>query len=142
MEPVEYRFLKARVLKGFAFPLKRSVLDEALGRCQLRHVGFVSFSEPLDRRLNPDLVALTYFHGEGTGVTGMANSEHLGTASIHFYAVPLGERPKVERAIRNQVLPRLCAWLKRAELEGNVWRAMNHRIEFKLLGDRVVQVEQ
>jgi hypothetical protein len=141
MAALKYRFLKARLPRGFTFPLKRNSLDHALAVHNIRGLWLVSLGEPLPR--DPDLLIVAYYHGEAAAARG--TPEHLdnaGTTSVHFYAVPLAERSRIEHAIVDEALPSLCAWLRRAESEGNTWRAMNHRVDFRLNASRVVQLEQ
>jgi hypothetical protein len=51
-----------------------------------------------------------------------------GKIVLRIYAVPKAKRVEAAALMREVGLPRACAWVRKAELAQNVWRATGHRL--------------
>ena len=129
-----YSFYRARLPWDRAYPLERSALDAALDAAGVTQVAHVHYSVS-----GPDgVVVEVVFTGEALSWTGRPDhfARDDGTAQLTIYGVPSHHRRDVEAALRREGLPALCAWLRRAESAGNVWRASMHRFTLRYADGR------
>ncbi|HEV7676189.1 MAG TPA: hypothetical protein VGQ12_16785 [Candidatus Angelobacter sp.] len=116
----QYSFSKSKIPRNLSYPLKRSLLDAALGNSSIDQVAFVFYG----MRHSGNIVMRADFLGEGHGRSMFS----VGKNSITLYAVPSIEKHRIETALIMEGLPRVCAWLQRVQQAGNAWRAKNHSI--------------
>ncbi|MFN7930212.1 MAG: hypothetical protein U0Y68_20265 [Blastocatellia bacterium] len=119
----EYSFSKDKIPKGYSYPLKRSVLDGQLDETNLTKIAnvYYCFSHNSD-----DLILRGRYFGEAH--KGWAGA---GLSSIWLWAVPVQNRKDIETLLIENALPKLIAWLQKAESEGNVWRAKSRHLDFR-----------
>jgi hypothetical protein len=129
---MEYAFDKHRLPKGQSFPLKRSVLDTHLDVARLKTVWIVYYWV----RNAGSVVLRADYCGEGR--KGWATA---GRTTLTVYAVPSGERKETEIIVVRDILPKLVAWLRKAEDSGNTWRGADHEIVFNL-EDGALRIEE
>ena len=120
---MEYPFFKAKLPRGFSYPLKRSVLDSFLDEAHLTQLSGVSFQYSSDGR--PFLLLASFF---GEAHKGFAEA---GLCSLTLYSVPSAQKKLIEDAMTDSVLPRLVDWLRLIDQKGNAWRAKSRHLEFR-----------
>jgi hypothetical protein len=120
-----YWFSKDKVPAKLSYPLKRSLLDDALRSASVygavysvRYLGHTNSSTLMDASFVP----------LGT----QAHPLVVGRSLITIWAVPKEQRHAAEQILAADALPRLCAWLARTEAEGNAWRGFPHAISFQI----------
>lgn len=111
-----YGFSKAKIQRGWSFPLKRSVLDASLMAAGVSRILSVTYGQ----RQSGHVVMWANYCGEGR--RGWAGA---GLASIIVYAVPSTERQATEIALVSEALPRLVRWLSELESSGNTRRGVD-----------------
>jgi hypothetical protein len=120
-EEFKYGFSKDKLPKAFSYPLKRSLLDAALGEASVRDAVY----------------SVRYVFGRGTGPTTLdamfvpessphAHDSVRGRSLITVWAVPNEERKACEDLLVADGLPKLCHWLSKSLNAGNVWRGTAH----------------
>lgn len=119
----EYSFSKNKIPKGYSYPLKRSVLDGQINEASLTQIYNVYYCFNLN---SEDLVLRGNYFGEAH--KGWAGA---GLSSIWLWAVPSNKRKDIETILIQEALPKLIAWLQKAEREGNVWRSKSRHIDFR-----------
>jgi hypothetical protein len=115
---LQYSFSKAKIPRGFSYPLKRSLLDAGLVSSSITQVFHVFYT----MRHSGNIVMRADLLGEGHGLASG------GKVSVTLYSVPSREKHQIEALLLMDGLPRVCAWLERVQLAGNAWRAKNHSI--------------
>jgi hypothetical protein len=118
----EYSFSKRKLPRGYSYPLKRGLLDELLDEAELTKIDTVHYCFDLK---SDNLILRGNYSGEAH--KGWA----AGLSSIWLWAVRSEERKVVENVLVNEALPALIMWLRKAEQEGNVWRATSRHIDFR-----------
>jgi hypothetical protein len=119
----EYSFRKDELPRGYSYPLKRGLLDEWLDEAELTRIDSVSYRFNLK---SDNLILQGNYFGEAhKGWVG------AGLSSIWLWAVRSEERKVIETVLVNEALPALIVWLRKAEQEGNVWRATSRHIDFR-----------
>jgi hypothetical protein len=119
----EYSFSKDKLPRGYSYPLKRGLLDERLDEAELIKIAGVYYCFNLK---SDNLVLRGDYFGEAH--KGWAGA---GLSSIWLWAVRSEERKVIETVLVNEALPALIVWLRKAEQEGNVWRATSRHIDFR-----------
>jgi len=122
LEP--YSFSKNKLSKRLSYPLKRSLLDEALHTHHVyeavyfvRYLGHPNRAIVLDASFNP---------------VGRGHPKNAGRSMLTLYAVPAEQRHAIETLIVNHALPMLCLWLAKTQAEGEGWRIFPHEIRFEI----------
>ncbi|EGB15382.1 hypothetical protein DND132_2177 [Pseudodesulfovibrio mercurii] len=121
--PIRYEFMgRAKLIKGYSYPVKRSELDAALEQAGIHEPGRIFYSSRYD---DSDMKVLSVFlMGESQQGYRIRN-----TPVISAYSVPANQRPEIRRLLERQdILPRIAAWLKRLEDATNVIRGVNQEI--------------
>jgi hypothetical protein len=120
-----YWFSKEKIPAKLSYPLKRSLLDNALRSAgvygavySVRYLGRTNSRAVMDASLVP----------LGT----QAHRLVQGRSLITVWAVPKEQRHAAEQILAADALPRLCAWLARTQAEGNAWRGFRHAISFQI----------
>ena len=111
-----YHFHRDKHPKTHRFPLRRRTLDSALGASGVQRLTSVSFALGSGKG-----VPLIYIFFTPDGFPGVG----AGNTRLVVYAVPVAEVAHAT-VILEEGLPRICAWLARAEHAGNVWRWQRH----------------
>ena len=119
----EYSFSKDKLPRGYSYPLKRSLLDERLDEAELTKIQGVYYC--FNRKSDNLILRGDYFGEARKGWAG------AGLSSIWLWAVRSEERKVIETVLVNEALPALIVWLRKAEQEGNVWRATSRHIDFR-----------
>src|SRR5215510_4014268 len=119
----EYSFSKNKLPRGYSYPLKRGFLNERLDEAELTKIANVYYCFNLK---SDNLVLRGDYFGEAH--KGWAGA---GLSSIWLWAVRSEERKVIETVLVNEALPALIVWLRKAEQEGNVWRATSRHIDFR-----------
>ena len=119
---VTYAFDRAQIPKGLSYPLKRSALDAALAAGSITALAAVYFW----MRQRGDLVLRANYSGETH-----RDAAGAGQATVRVYAGPAPERHATEVALLQEGVPRLVAWLRAANVAGNVWRASDHHLTMR-----------
>ena len=114
---VTYALDRAKIPRTLSFPLKRPALDSALDSAGVASLAVVYFWT----RQRGDVVLRADFCGE-------AHHAAAGQSTVTVYAVPAAQRRETEVALLREALPRLAAWLRRAESAGNAWRGSDHHL--------------
>ena len=119
-EELKYGFSKDKLPKAFSYPLKRSLLDDAIIRAS---VGEAVYS-------------VRYLFGRGAGLTTLdamfvpepsyAHESVRGRSLITVWAVHNEERKACEDLLVGEGLVKLCQWLSKSLSAGNVWRSTAH----------------
>jgi hypothetical protein len=124
-----YSFLKWKLPRGQSFPLKRSVLDDALERA-----GVMEGVQAVYYHLwkPPVPVLRVSFSGEDR-----RGWPHRGTSSITLYAVASAERKLVELLLVSQGLPVVVRWLETIAAAGNTIRGPNQDLVFNVRDERL-----
>jgi hypothetical protein len=129
-----YSFAKAKIGADLSYPLKRSLLDDALRStsaydavCSVVYVSTRYGNMVLEARFIP----------EGFG----AHPTVSGRNEIVLRPVPREQRHNIEQILVNHALPVLCDWLVKTRNEGNAWRGMRHSITFELAGGTIRYAE-
>ncbi|WP_435007138.1 hypothetical protein P12x_004512 [Tundrisphaera lichenicola] len=121
---IRYEFHgKAKLPKGFSFPMKRSVLDNFLRREGITKVTGVSFCG----NSGDNIVLTARYYGPRR-----KSSRH--TLSLSIYAVPSEIRKLVEELVVNEALPRLAKWLLSFSEESLLRARTDHSMTFTLEG--------
>jgi hypothetical protein len=108
----EYSFQKAKIGKGFSYPLKRTILHRMIDEAMIERLGWVYY-----RRTGVPLYVLSaYRFGDSSKGAG------AGLSTIIVHAVPSSEKKTTEELILTQGLPRLLHWLREIETSGNTRR--------------------
>jgi hypothetical protein len=122
-----YDLNRTTIPKTLAFPIKRSSLDAALEAAGVRSLATVTFTT---RQTGNVVMRVEYTGEHRRGWVG------AGKAAVFIYAVPTAERPSIEQTILRGPLGQLCAWLRKAEGAGDVWREADHHLDVSLSGGR------
>lgn len=120
----DYDFYRGKLPRDQAYPLTRTALDAALTSARVTSLRSVHFGWHSRNRE----VLRAIFIGESRGSSGAPQRflDHAGTLVLTVYGVPMTDRAEVAAALLQTGLANLCTWLRRAEIEGNVWRATMH----------------
>jgi hypothetical protein len=120
-----YTFSKDKLPRELSYPLKRSLLDDALRAASVYEtVWFVRYT----KRHKGNNVLDAYFSPEQGGYAAS------GKVAITVWSVPAKERKETENLVLNQGLPSLCRWLAASRSKGNVWRGSGHSLTFESAG--------
>lgn len=132
---MDYLYAEDPLPIDLRYPLSRSALDCSLDACGVGVVKRVFFSRRprQDRVLQAD-----YWSTSGSGEESFFEP---GTVSISVFAVPAATVRAVQRLMTNDVLGRLCSWLRKADEAPPEWRAQSHFIAFQLAGDSIEVIE-
>jgi hypothetical protein len=118
---VEYPLDKAKLPRGFSYPIKRSILDrhlEAIGAPIF--VVYFRFARGSSGSIHVE------YHGEHDSL-----SEHpAGKFSLTIYCLPSHLRAHGEEAVVQTGLPLICEWIAKAIQADPVWRSTTHRVRF------------
>jgi hypothetical protein len=128
-----YSFSKDKLPKALSYPLKRSLLDAALRSAvvyqsvySVRYLGHPNGSTILNAMFSP----------EQYGDFGS------GKVLITIWAVQAHERQATELMLIDDGLPTLCAWLAKAQAEGNAWRGFGHSLTLEIVDGKLRHIEQ
>lgn len=127
-----YSFNKAKLPKGSSYPLKRSALDGALEKANLKDLVFVHY---LRAQRPNEVMRADYLSEDKKGAFAS------GKTSLTIYSVPGNQRAATEAALLKEGLTAVVDWLVKAEAAGNVWRAVDHQILLKFETQSLTQVE-
>jgi hypothetical protein len=119
-----YEFIgKAKLPKGFSFPIKRSVLDEFLRREGITNVTGVGYCGNSGHKV---VLGANYY--------GPRSKSSRHTLTLWIYAVPSEIRRPIEELVVSAALPRLAEWLLSFS-DGSLLRAKtDHSTSFALEG--------
>lgn len=136
----DYGFSKDLLPKSSSYPLKRSLLNEALDSYQIRKQVFSVYYQYGRFNLNGckggyavDVLAVDY-----VSELDKCHFSVRGRCRITAYSVPSEERKMCEEIIVREALPKLCAWIEKAANAGNTWRAKRHGIQFKIKDNQLI----
>ncbi len=114
----EYSFSRDALPKSLSYPLKRSLLDDALRTASLyRAVWYVVYSRHSFERV----VLQAWFSPDET-----APRWSSGRINLTVRAVPAVKRKVIEDALLAEGIPQLCRWMTEAESMGDGWRSLPH----------------
>lgn len=121
----EYSFSKNKLPKGYSYPLKRGLLNKWLDEAELTKIACTYYC--FNRKSDNLILRGDYFGEAHKGWAG------AGLSSIWLWAVRSEDRKVIETILINEALPTLISWLRKAEQEGNVWRATSRHIDFRYM---------
>jgi hypothetical protein len=120
--PPDYGFHKDRLTRGWSYPLKRSLLDEALVSAGATNIAAVFYSlvmTPMDDRRAGPLTA--HYHGDDTP------SHWAEQVSIYVETVPSENRREIADALLT-VLGDVARWIAGTTEREPTWRAASHSL--------------
>jgi hypothetical protein len=107
---------RAKLSKGYSYPVKRSELDSALEKAGVRELGRVFYSSSYD---DSEIQILRAFLMGETQQGYRAESAPL----LSVYSVPSEQLAEIRRLLeQGDILTRIASWLKRLENAANVIR--------------------
>lgn len=119
-DPLGYSFQKHRLAQGWSYPLKRSLLDQALVKAGALNVASVSYClvmSALDERRTGTLIA----QYRGAAMPGPGPGE----VSIYVLSVPSIQRADVALGLAN-ALAGVARWIYATEHREPTWRTESH----------------
>ncbi|XXJ21516.1 hypothetical protein ACR42D_18630 [Desulfovibrio caledoniensis] len=121
--PIQYEFMgRAKLSKGYAYPVKRSELDSALEKAGVRELGRVFYSSSYD---DSEIQILRAFLMGETQQGYRAES----APPLSVYSVPSEQLAETRRLLeQGDILTRIASWLKRLENAANVIRGVNQEV--------------
>lgn len=122
-------YSKGRLAAGWAYPLGRNRIEQALSAAGAR-VGSLSLWGPdLPPRPEPSAVFEVMWLGDARpGYFGEVHSRRgLDLLSMDLYAVPSAQRLAIASQLEAGWLDRGCKWAASALVRGNAWSASEHR---------------
>jgi hypothetical protein len=121
-----YRFFKSKLWRGHSYPLKRSVLDDALlAGGVMDDVSWVHYNEWNGSSLLRLPTLRVSFVGEDR--KPFPNMPP-GTSQINVYAVLSMERKLAEQLLISEGLPRVVRWLVKVATSGNTVRGPDQHL--------------
>lgn len=117
-----YGFDKAKLPKGYFFPLKRSFLDNLILEYDIKKIHVVYYWLAKLNYLDPPLLRADY--------TGESKKERFaaGKSSITVYGVKSSDKDDQIKLAANEGTEAIMKWINMLENSGNVVRAKDHSI--------------
>ena len=127
-DPPWDEYSKGRLAAGWAYPLGRNRIEQALSAAGAR-VGSLSLSGPdLPPRPEPPMVFDVFWLGDARpGYFGEDPRAGSALLLMRWSAVPTDERLAIASQLEAGWLERGCKWAASALVRGNAWSASEHR---------------
>lgn len=133
---MDYLYAEDPLPNDLCYPLKRGTLDSCLQAAGIENVHRVFFTR---RQRQGRMVQADYWPLDAKGDPEAFFA--AGKASISIFAVAEGQSDAAQRPFVEEVLARLCGWLRKAGDESAGWRAEPHFIAFRLEGGNLEVIE-
>jgi hypothetical protein len=122
----KYPVYKRKPRDGYTYPIKPNILFDFLDKYEVSKIRAIAFRSQTGSK---EILAASY---KGEFVAKETNrTEDIGLSTVYVYSVPKDEQEKARKALMEEAIPLLCAWLRDAEHESATWRQNDHNIVLK-----------